>query len=193
MNYKIETIAEHSLIPSLLPEKGFIIDAGCRNFQFRDAMKAMGHKVYAIDCDLLDDPCEEYYRFALSNKNGFANISRTNDPQATSITTVDTGEVIECMTLEAFSQIRGPLHGRWDLIKLDIEGSEYEVIMAMEKAITRQLSVEFHMHTGVYDMKELEEMENHLHDLGYEFIQHKLSAQHGLGENYWDSLFLYNP
>lgn len=190
MNYQIEIIAEHSLIKSLLSTRGFIMDVGCRGFQFRDAMKAMGHKVYAIDCDKLDDPLNEYYRFALSDHTGFEFIHRSDDPQATKVKKVGTDEKIECMTIESFSKIRGPLHAIWDLIKLDIEGSEYEVIMSLTKAPAKQLSIEFHLHTGVYGSYEMVMMEDKLKALGYEFVQHDYTEQYGAGFNYWNSLFV---
>ena len=78
----------------------------------------------------------------------------------------------------------------WDVIKMDVEGAEYEIIMAQEKAPTKQWSIEFHLHTGIYTQKEMIEMEKKLMLLGYTAIQHELKAEHGAGYNYWDSLFV---
>jgi len=76
------------------------------------------------------------------------------------------------------------------VIKIDIEGSEYEVIMSLEKAPAKQLSIEFHLHTGVYGHYEMTMMEDKLKALGYYPAQHERTSEHGAGFNYWDSLWI---
>jgi hypothetical protein len=185
----IEVIAEHSVDLSLLPEKAFVLDIGCRGFQFTDAMTDLGHIVYPVDIDKLHQhnrpSYRRYYIMAISGKNGTCSVKYSNDPQATKI--VD-GPDILMYTVKSFSDFVEVKF--WDLIKIDIEGSEYEVMMSLTEPPAKQLSIEFHLHTGVYGDKQVKEMEDKLIALGYLPVKHDKTSQHGAGYNYWDSLFI---
>lgn len=180
---RIVTIAEHSVDMDLLPKKSKIADLGCRGFIFTNEMRRLGHEVYPIDCDELEG---EYIPLAISNFNGHVGLEKFRDPNATRI--LKGGNKVACMTLEMFSKVTGVEF--WDLIKIDIEGSEYEVIMSLDKAPARQISIEYHLHTGVYGESEMLLMENKLIYLGYFPVQHDKTKQHGLPYNYWDSLWI---
>ena len=188
MSYKIETIAEHSFAQSLLPYLGAnILDVGCRGFEFAKSLKSFGCKVYCIDADKLEDG--PYEMIALSDFDGTGYLVKSDDKQATRLQKQPITEYeIHCATLKTISVFYGV--DLWDLIKLDIEGSEYEVIMSLDKAPAKQLSIEFHLHTGVYGQAEMAMMEDKLKALGYEFVKHDYTSQHGVGFNYWDSLFV---
>jgi hypothetical protein len=183
---KITVIAEHSVDLELLPEKANILDLGCRGFLFADEMSRLGHRVVPVDCDILivDRP---YSNLAITNHNGYTFIHRDKDPQATKVSRVGF-EKVDCMTLSSFSEECNVKF--WDIIKIDIEGSEYEVIMSLTEPPAKQLSIEFHLHTGVYGIKEMAEMRDKLTELGYEAVSHEMTKQHGLGLNFWDSLFI---
>lgn len=179
----IEVIAEHSIDIDLLPEKAMVLDLGCRGFLFTDELRRREHTVLAVDIDKFDR--DDYFQFAISDKVGRVGIKRTSDPQATMI--MDGSEVM-CMDLKMLM-----LTSRvdfFDLIKMDIEGSEYEVIMSMDRPYAKQLSIEFHLHTGVYGETEMLLMENKLLSLGYFPVKHDKTRQHGLSYNYWDSLWI---
>ena len=184
----IEVIAEHSVDLSRLPEKANVLDLGCRNFHFTRAMRDRGHHVVPIDIDRLHDG-QAYYQCAVSDFNGKVAILKSHDPQATRIDPDHDGTV-PCYTLETLSGNFLNKNQIWDLIKIDIEGEEYKVIMSMEKPYARQLSIEFHLHTGIYSQVEMRQMENRLHELGYKAVSHEYTPQHGAGHNYWDSLFI---
>lgn len=189
MNYKIETISEHSFIPSLFDQENIVgirvLDAGCRGFEFSKAMNELGAWVWAIDCDELEG---DYWMAALSDNEGIAYLQKTNDPQATKIVKTKTEFPVECITLNGIC--KKTMVDFFDLIKLDIEGSEYDVIMSMERPYAKQLSIEFHLHTGIYGQSEMTMMEDKLKALGYETVQHEYTSQHGVGFNYWNSLFV---
>jgi FkbM family methyltransferase len=179
----IEIIAEHSVDLDLLPEKAKILDLGCRGFLFTDELRRLGHNVLAVDCDKFER--EDYFQIAISNKVGRVGIKRSNDPQATMIME---GSEFMCMDLKMLM-----LTARvefFDLIKIDVEGAEYEIIMSLEKAPAKQISVEFHLHTGIYGENEMLLMENKLLWLGYFPVKHDKTKQHGLSYNYWDSLWI---
>lgn len=174
-------IHEHTIDLDLLPKRGLILDLGCRGFQFTDYFKEFGHVVYPLDIDSFDRP---YYQCAIAGYNGKAGILRGSDPQGTRIMP---GCDVPAYTLEKFSEHVGVEF--WDVIKIDIEGSEMPVIMNMEKAIAKQLSIEFHLHCGVYSLPDVALMVAKLKSLGYKTVQHNMENRHGAGMNYWDSLF----
>jgi hypothetical protein len=179
----ITVIAEHSVDLSLLPKQGTVMDAGCRGFLFTDEMRRLGHVVYAIDIDTLWP--RQHFLCAIAGYTGKCSIQKSPDPQATRMTE---GFDIPCYTIKDFSEMTKV--DFWDLIKIDIEGSEYEVIMSLTEPPAKQLSIEFHLHTGVYGIQDVRKMEAKLHSLGYEFASHQMTSQHGMGMNYWDSLFI---
>lgn len=181
---RIEIIAEHSVDLDLLPDKANILDAGCRGMLFTNEMRRRGHNVIALDCDNLGDHFV-YRRLAISDHNMRVGIKRSNDIQATMICA---GDEVECTTIQKLC-IDVQIY-YWDLIKLDIEGSEYEVIMSMDRPYAKQLSIEFHLHTGIYKENEILLMENKLSWLGYFPVKHDKTQQHGMGYNYWDSLWI---
>lgn len=182
----LQVIGEHTIDVSLLPEKeGHILDLGCRGFTFRSAFPQ--HHVTSVDCDKLDDD-ENYMRCAVSNFNGRLGLKHYSDKQATQVIA---GNDVDALTLHSISRVAGVEF--WDVIKMDIEGSEMTVIMDMDKPWARQLSVEFHLHTGQYGQYSVRLMENRLAQLGYHAIQHTMEARHGLSLNYWDSLFILQP
>lgn len=197
MDYKIVTIAEHSFVPyipgGIFPYDGAkVLDAGCRGFEFARSI-AQSHrcKVWCIDADRLEIYERDcfYDMVALSDFVGTGYLVKSGDKQATRIQKQPkTDYEIQCTTLKALSVYYNVEF--WDLIKLDIEGSEYEVIMSLDKAPAKQLSIEFHLHTGIYGQTEMTMMEDKLKALGYEAIQHDYTEQYGAGKNYWNSLFI---
>lgn len=185
----LTTIAEHTVCLDLLPERANVLDLGCRGFQFTGALRMMGHEVYPVDMDYLGP--EGYYQVAITNYVGFGDVYKNNDPQATRLNKRHDNQSdssILTLTLERFSaDVKVSL---WDLIKMDVEGSEYEIIMSLKQPPAKSLSIEFHLHTGIYGVKEMAEMHDKLRDLGYTAVQHEMTRQHGLGLNFWDSLFI---
>lgn len=184
----IQTIAEHKVAIDLLPEKANVLDLGCRNFIFCNEMRRLGHTVYPVDVDLLEGytPSKDYLRVAITGKaEQRVGIKRTNDPQATSIIE---GDEIWTHTIESFSELAKVAF--WDLIKMDVESSEKEIIMSMDRPMGTQISIEFHCHTGLYGLDTVKILVDKLSSLGYYAASHELTKQHGLGENFWDSLFI---
>lgn len=189
----ISIIAEHAVDIDLLRKPANVLDLGCRGFAFTQYFDERGDFVIPVDCDFLKDE-RPYLRFAVTNYNGVANIKRTTDPQGTSISKIITGEQVEAITLDRLAKVVSKGTGIeikfWDLIKIDVEGSEYEIIMSLTEAPAKQLSIEFHLHTGVYGMAQVRLMEIKLRALGYEPVKHFLTEQHGAGKNFWSSLFV---
>lgn len=180
------TVAEHTYEETLLPEKANILDLGCRGFLFACDLNLLGYNVICVDAENMPYPAGLHYRnVAICGYNGWGTLNRTNDPQATSV--MKGGNEVQCYTIESFIESVGI---KFDLIKMDIEGSEYEVIMSLTEAPARQISVEFHLHTKIYGDAQVKEMEDKLVSLGYYPAKHDKYPAHGLPANYWDSLFI---
>lgn len=179
----ITEIQEHKVDLSLLPECAKILDIGCRGFLFTNYFRELGHDVIALDIDDLEGG--PYERIAITGKTGKVGIQRFNDPQATRIAS---GNEIESFTLEDFcSAAQTPM---WDLIKIDVEGAEKEIIESLTRPVAKQISIEFHLHTGIYSRFDVDNVVAKLYRLGYTAASHELTNQHGAGMNYWSSLFI---
>jgi hypothetical protein len=177
------TVAEHTYEETLLPDKANVMDAGCRGFLFTDELRRTGHDVYAIDIEFLFP--RQNFICAIAGYTGKCSVQKSKDPQATRMIA---GFDIPCYTIKDFSQmVAVPF---WDLIKMDIEGSEYEVIMSLTEPPAKQLSIEFHLHTKIYGDAQVKEMEDKLLSLGYFPVKHDKYPAHGLPPNYWDSLWI---
>lgn len=177
------TIAEHTIDLSLLPPSAKVMDAGCRGFLFADEMRRLGHEVYAIDIDFLWP--RQHFILAIAGYTGKCAVQRSKDPQATKMMA---GFDVPCYTIKDFSKLVDVPF--WDVIKLDIEGAEYEVIMSLTEPPATQMSIEFHLHTKIYGDREVKEMEDKLLSLGYFPHKHDKYPAHGLPANYWDSLWI---
>lgn len=184
----IEVIAEHSVDLSLLPEKANILDLGCRGFLFFDELTRRGHYVAAIDVDKLDT-YKPYAQAAVTSVNGgYVDIVKSKDPQGTTVKQSSIPTDVRSYTINGLCGVFGIQF--WDLIKIDIEGSEYEVIMSLTEPPAKQLSIESHLHTGIYGDAQVKEMEDKLLSLGYFPVKHDKTQAHGMGWNYWDSLWV---
>lgn len=172
----IKVIAEHSVDLSLLPNEATILDAGCRGFEFTDYMRSLGHCVVAVDIDVFER--KDYLRAAVGVKDGKCSVNYTNDPQATN---TKEGNDIDVYSIKS-------LHDKFDLIKLDIEGDEYEILKNSIHPIAKQLSVEFHAHCGKQTKEQVDELLIYLSQ--YYNITATWESRHGAGFNYWDVLFI---
>jgi hypothetical protein len=187
----IQTIAEHSVDLDLL-SGGICIDAGCRGFQFSLAMRDLGLHVAAFDLEDMESPEGiRFFKKALSNESGVGNYKDTKDAQAKHLIASDgipcgiwgLNEFYKCLLLDDNEYV--------DILKLDIEGSEYYILSDPNfQPIPKQISIEFHMHAHrkLHDQYYEACMSNLLKH--YEPAQHELTQAHGCGLNYWDSLFV---
>lgn len=183
----IQTIHEHSVDLDLL-FGGICIDAGCRGFQFSEAMRDKGCRVLAFDLEDMTAPrgvC--FYKSAITTRAGLVHFVDTKDPQAKHLS--ELGIAVDALSLNDVYEMNG-LYSI-DVLKLDIEGSEYMILSDPAfKPIPKQISVEFHLHAhrALHDQYYDRCMENLLK--WYEPVQHELTEAHGAGLNYWNSLFI---
>lgn len=193
---ELKTIAEHTVDLSLLTRDSKVLDLGCHKFGWAKEMLQYVDKVNCVDADdevkssderlpLLnvavgDQPgVAQYLKFG----NGTGNFINYDKPLVGSFTVHD----VFVWTIGGISKRFNIDY--WDLIKFDVEGSEVPVIMSLTNAPAKQLSIEWHVHTGT-PKRDINHCFWHLKELGYNKVFEDYSRKHGLPENYWDTLFI---
>lgn len=193
------TIGEHTIDAALLTEGGLVLDAGCRDFNFAKGMVARGCRVVALDADpfIIDPELMNvvFLRLALAAAPGERELILHDNPEARCLAPEgvhyqgkETAKV-EAVTLLQLMDVIGV--ARWDVVKFDIEGSEYDVLLSWpkrEKPIARQISIEFHDHCEIRPQSVYDAIFAHLGECGYEVVQHNQETRHCCPPNYWDTL-----
>lgn len=147
------TIDGHTFDETLL-SGGWVIDAGCRGFNFTNELLRLGCPTLAIDIeDLQDRTNVAFKQAALTNYsgqtecylwgNGTGNFIKgiNETPGNTPDRPVQTSIVPAITLQDIYKEIGTDI----DLLKLDIEGAEYLVLEKFEP-IPKQITVEFHEH-----------------------------------------------
>lgn len=187
----IQTIHEHSIDLDLL-SGGICIDAGCRGFQFSEAMRDFGCEVIAMDLEDMEPENPKGIHFmkrALMVEPGEYHYVDTKDQQAKFIS--NTGIKIDGVGIHYLYNELKEQGKHIDILKLDVEGVEYYLLSDTAfDPYPKQISVEFHLHChrALHEQYYDKCMENLLK--WYEPVKHELTQAHGAGENYWDSLFI---
>jgi FkbM family methyltransferase len=214
MKYNTLTIEEHTIIPNFLNSKSWILDLGCLNFKFSNELKKFTNNIICVDANprissengiIPGFPIPEdiifinkaivnesekqhidYYEYHDINGNS---IHKNENDYArimfkTEVPTITIKQIMKDYNINQF-----------DLIKFDIEGSEYNILENIDFTISKQFSIEFHDFRGFdIDINKFYEQFNSKIGNFCEVIQHERTHHpgwaHGTGYNYWDSLFL---
>lgn len=199
---ELRTLAEHTVDISLLARDSKVLDCGSRYFGWSEAMLEFVDKVECIDADneviSTNDrlPIHHYAITSEGNKavtlckigNGTGNFIVTDKRPAQpykkgAIELLIVGTItIQEAVQKLFRQ------DLIDLIKLDIEGEEVPALLSLTSPPAKQITCEFHMHTGT-TKDQVEAVIKHL-EQWYEVAFCDYSRKHGLPENYWDVLFI---
>jgi len=197
---KIERLAEHSVDVDLLPEAPVVLDAGCRGFDFSNAVLKVRPNARVIAMDPApgahgsSDPRITFLNEALVGlhqspkmefvalPNPAACYMREVDPATFEGISVDTRTLPWiCSTFQV---------NKFDLIKLDVEGSEFAILDTWPGPIATQISIEFHDYVdnnkyndAYFDRLFLMSLPH------YEVVQHELSEVSNARRGHWDSLF----
>jgi FkbM family methyltransferase len=143
------TIDDHTFDETKL-SRGWVIDAGCRGWNFSNYFIADGFPIYAIDIEKFDNVPNgvTFKHAALNNFSGTTEGYFFGNGTGNYIATVNEkpGEyelkTFQSITLEdIYKEIGEDI----DLLKLDIEGAEYFVLDGI-RPVPRQITVEFHEH-----------------------------------------------
>lgn len=196
--YTTVQLAEHSIIPSLLPEAPVVLDVGCRDFEFCKAVLQLRPKAQIIaldpDPEIIDPEIngvtflnlalvhndKKFSKYVSYGSNGtskgYGNHLTEYDVehQDTKIITVPCVRMLTLMTASGISH--------WDLVKMDCEGSEFAILATWPSRCATQLSIEFHDSSLLSPdlFPSLEE---------YEAVQHK-AFNTTAGYGHWDSVFV---
>lgn len=192
----LHVIAEHTIDTALLTPAGLVLDAGCRNFNFARGLVDRGCRVIALDPDpTVTDPGIEgvaFFSLALAHEPGERELVITHDPQARYLAPVGATVQEERRTVQA-TTLLGLMDtlgiARWDAVKLDIEGSEYDILLNWPGPVATQISVEFHEHCAPRPQSVYDAIFAHLGQW-YDVVQHAKERQHGCPENFWDTLMI---
>lgn len=175
----------HSFLASLVTPGGLVIDAGAHRCEFANQLAVKyGARIISLEpnSELRVGSLAEnvtLLRAALAGKDGEAEFSISTNPEASSL-------IRRCPSGRARTQIvptrsLTSLFAEFaqdgvDLVKLDVEGAEFEVLM-QETAETlsrcKQISVEFHPHDArtAPDVARIEDAADRLKSLGFAVVR----------------------
>lgn|SRR3990167_2010013 len=195
---KLEIIDNHSVALDLLT-KGPVLDAGCRGFRFSEYFAKLGHTVVMMDpspdtvvpTKFQDFPAPKYFfpqALVAPDAPRSASLRMTDDAEARHVVYqgIAGDPAIRCMSInEVMDQSSVK---QWDLVKLNIEGSEYGILRQWPGPIARQVVVSFHEHTNrrMGDTA-IQEIMDHLAKW-YVPIRHEFDERYCAGRNAWDSV-----
>lgn len=208
----ITCICEHSINLSLLKKGGWVIDFGSGvDFGFSKMMVQYGMKVLAVDPNplikevpkdnnlyfenkalVVDDDISEIEFKIYSDTDAFSSLQTDND---VSFVSVKGSIVVKTITLKSLMNKYNI--EEIEVIKLDIEGGEYNFLMNIDRPISKQISIEYHDFRGMnpyfpnnFKFHKLIKEKLHFYDfVKYDIEQHKgIGGKQGL--NYWDCLLV---
>ncbi|WP_394729439.1 FkbM family methyltransferase [Altererythrobacter sp. GH1-8] len=154
----LKLVRGHSFLASLITPGGIVIDAGAHRCEFANRLSSeYGVTVISIEpnADLSSDRLEQdvtLLRAALAGKDGEVEFAIDANPEASSIVSRPSSNPArtQFVTARSLSSLVAQFGvDEIDLLKLDIEGAEYEVLMQEPGEVLsccKQISVEFHPH-----------------------------------------------
>lgn len=197
----VEIIDNHSVAVDLLTN-GTVVDAGARGFRFAKELAWRGCRVIAMDPDWeVTDPKHiniDFLNVGLywPSINAFSQrwLVMTPDPEArhTSVQQPTTGQFcpIGMVSLEHVRKAMQVKTWPLDVLKLNVEGDEYEILENLQEPPARQIVVSFHEHTARKRGDEaIQQIVDHL-SKWYVPVRHVKDARYCAGMNFWDSLFI---
>lgn len=195
----IQRVVDHSLDVSLL-NRGYVLDGGARGFEFSRAIVKLGCKVIALDpgADITPpaDSAITFHREALVARSngmeifcdGLGNFSHGSHLNRVFSYIESCGNQLVVPTTDLVKLSRQYNIQQWDLIKLDIEGAEYEILESLDRPVAAQLSVEFHTIGSGRKYPDFTPLLNHLKQW-YDVVVFGETLLNGY-PGYWDSLFI---
>lgn len=144
----VKLVGEHTIDLDLLPEEPLVLDAGCRMFNFCAEIFALRPKARIVALDPGPDievPNDPRITFVLSavmeTQQSCAWIKMAGCESVTSMEPLPGWALISVVPFRRVLEVHGPY---FDLIKFDIEGSEFGILENWPGKCCTQLNVEFH-------------------------------------------------
>jgi len=202
------TIHEHTIEEKLIDKNGWILDLGCIDFTFAKEMRNYCDNVICVDPNPnikkipdgihyeniaithKDDVTEENF-YIYDDKQGYSLLNPPRD-------WCQLKEIIKVPVMTIKNLMNKYGIEKFELIKFDIEGAEYEILQNIDWDISKQYSVEFHdfrfmnphyPNNEKYYQDLFSEMSKYCDVAKHELTDHP-GFPMGYGRNYWDSLFI---
>ena len=207
----MKTILDHTIEESLITKNGWCLDLGCVDFKFTNQLMTMCDNVICVDANpniISGNPQARFENKAVVSQLQFRKTAVITymeypDIQANCIVTspkdhwnVKNKRIIETTCIEELMKKYNIK--QFDLIKMDIEGAEYDILQYLDVICTKQLSVEFHDFRNMnpcypdnqrFYREFLAKNEKYLDIAKHDWTSHPGFAA-GHGDSYWDSLFI---
>jgi len=199
-------ICEHTIDENIINKSGWALDLGCIGFDFSLGIKKYVDNVIGVDPNPSIKPIpeiifenkaiiplnkEEVFYNEFNDKHGNSLLTSLND---TCI--LQTRIKVKATTIP--NLMEKYVIKQFEVIKLDIEGGEYELLENIDFTISKQFTVEFHEFRNMNPCAP--NNEEYFDELFYKLKQYCDVIQHnkthhpgfsyGKGFNYWDSLFV---
>jgi FkbM family methyltransferase len=205
------TISEHTIEETIIDKNGWALDLGCINFSFAKEVKQYCDNIICVDPNpnidknnipeniiyenvaiTHDEQISEQTFFIYNDIHGYSLLNPPRDlcvlQSTISVQVTTIKKIMEKYNIKKF-----------ELIKFDIEGAEYEILKNLDWSISKQYSIEFHDFRSMNpyfpdNEKYYTELFNKIKDV--KSIKHELTDHlgfcNGTGRNYWDTLIIMN-
>ena len=144
----VKLVGEHTIDVDLLPEAPLVLDAGCRTFNFCEEIFSLRPKARIIaidpgpDVDIPTDWRIRFQRFALmETTQQYVWLKMAGCESITSMTRQQGWAMVMTVSFREVLSTCGPY---FDLIKFDIEGSEFGILENWPGKCCTQINIEFH-------------------------------------------------
>jgi FkbM family methyltransferase len=175
----------HSFLASLITPGGVIIDAGAHRCEFANAMaQKWGASVVSLEPNealypAYIDPRVRLLRAALADQDGEAIFTIDGNPEASRIIHNNGSAAAEGVSVQtrSLASLLGEFGAAGvELLKLDIEGAEYPVLMNATREVLaqfKQISVEFHPFDAKNsaDLAKIRAVISRMYELGFKGVR----------------------
>jgi len=183
----LKTIHGHTFRDDLLVEGGYVLDLGCNDFMFSNYMINRGMKVIGLDpiknisipqalasnhnftylqracVGVKESETATYYEYQQWGANSIVNtpylLHRDRNGGHANNPSKDSYEVPITTISELMVEFNIP---KFEYIKIDIEGAEYEILKNLPKGCVKQFSIEFHDFLGLNPTDDIEQYHSDL-------------------------------
>lgn len=202
------TLSEHTVEENLIDKNGWILDLGCVNFSFALEAKKYCNNILCVDPNpsIKEIPQGIFFEnMAITHLENETELEfyLYNDIQGHSLLNPEKDwchleDKIIVNTTTIKNLMKKYNIEKFEVIKFDIEGSEYKILETIDWTISKQFSIEFHdfrfmnpyyPNNELYYDSILQNVSKHCVVIKHEATDHP-GFPDGMGRNYWDSLFI---
>jgi FkbM family methyltransferase len=180
---QVNTIASHTFIPCLMKTHPVIVDLGANRGEFYSNLPAAYEPARYIAVEpnpqlaaaLRLLPRVEVIESAIGDRDGIARFLAAENPEASVVLPPADGSAGQAVNLRRFSSLISDCNlDRIDLLKVDIEGAEWPLIMESDATHfqpVHQMTIEFHDFCGYNTPGQVDQMISRLREYGFHGIR----------------------